>query len=273
VADNPKANYSKYRWLARLRSLFGGGKKKGDDFDWGVYTHHYREELREIGGEHLLVIKPGDYAYRDGTLEKVNATTPPLHPNHRLVYETVMRLAPASACEFGCGGGDHLANLQFLAPSMKLFGFDISEHQLALTRERHPSLSAELKQRNIALRDGEPDEGGHPAAALVPVDLSYSQAVLMHIQTGDAHVRALENMFRAAGKHVVLMENWTRHPFVEDIRGLHAAGRIGWPTLHFHYRESPEYGVPHLMIVSRELLADYPVLKDYRALRDNVPKK
>jgi hypothetical protein len=39
---------------------------------------------------------------------------------------------------------------------------------------------------------------------------------------GQVNLVALENLFRTAHKQVVLMENWSRHEFVEDIRRLHA---------------------------------------------------
>ena len=40
----------------------------------------------------------------------------------------------------------------------------------------------------------------------------------MHLHDGNGHRVALTNMFRAARKHVVLMENWRRHPYVDDLR-------------------------------------------------------
>lgn len=64
------------------------------------------------------------------------------------------------------------------------------------------------------------------------------------------------------------MENWTRHPFLDDIRRLEAEGRIPWDAVHVHYRVSPEYDKPHLLVASAEPLPRWPVLESYATLRD-----
>ena len=49
----------------------------------------------------------------------------------------------------------------------------------------------------------------------------------MHIR--ENHLVGLENMFRLARKHrCLLMENWKRHEFMDDIRSLFDAKRLGW---------------------------------------------
>lgn len=247
----------KYRLIHKIRRLLG--LRREDDFDWAVYDHKYTDELEDIAREHTLILEPDDYVFEAGRLRQARTDRKPLHPNARLLYETLLRLSPTSACEFGCGGGDHLRNLETLAPGLELHGLDRSRGQLALLRGRHPDLRAPVHLHNIA----------KPLpAALPPVDCAYTQAVLMHIHTGDAHTEGLANLFRAAQKHVVLMENWTRHPFLDDIRALEAEGRIPWDEVHVHYVESPEYDRPHMMIVSATAVPDFPVLENYATLLD-----
>jgi SAM-dependent methyltransferase len=225
----------------RHRFLRMVGHRITDDFDWSAYSLHYRGELAGISKEHTLVLREADYQFRQGALSQARADILPLHPNHRLLYETILQLAPASVFELGCGGGDHLANISLLMPGITLNGVDISQQQLALLRKRHPRLSASV----TAFDAKEPFPSEFPQA-----DVAYTQAVLMHIQTGDGHLVALENLFRTARRQVVLMENWTRHAFVEDIRRLHASGRIAWPEVHLYSRWSPELRRPHLLVAS-----------------------
>jgi SAM-dependent methyltransferase len=233
------------------------GRRVTDDFDWAAYSLHYRGELAGISKEHTLVLREGDYEFLDGALCQTRAGMLPLHPNHRLLYETILQLSPASVFELGCGGGDHLSNIELLLPGVTLHAVDISKQQLALLRKRHPRLSASVAAFDAKQRF---------PANFPHVDVAYTQAVLMHIQTVDGHLIALENLFRTARRQVVLMENWTRHAFVDDIRRLHERRLIPWNELHFHFRESPELRKPHLMVVSAEPLPQYPRLEAYGQL-------
>jgi SAM-dependent methyltransferase len=254
------------RWLAKLLGLRGKHSlpgKENDDFDWTTYNEHYRGELSSIAETNLQIVAEGDYGFRDGGLVKLRDDVKPLHPNCRLVYETILQLDVASVCEFGCGGCDHLANLKLLKPGLVCSGLDISEEQLSLARKRHPGLDATLLAHDIT----------RPLPAeLARADLAFTQAVLMHMQTGGNHRRALANVLRAAERHVVLMENWLRHDFLDDARRLHAAGEFPWDEVHFHYRECTEFRRPHLMIISSEPLPQYPELTDFGILRDAVPR-
>lgn len=252
--------YLRYRMQTKWLHLFGPTKPAdfaGDDFDWRAYSAHYADELTEVERDHTTRLTPQDYVLADGDLKQQSSALP-LHPNHRLLYETLLQLRPASVLEMGCGGGDHLYNLGVLAPQIRVAGVDRSPEQLALLKRRSPDLSAAVSVADIT----------RPLpASLPPVDIAYTQAVLMHIQTGDLHLAALANAFQVAAKQVVLMENWQRHPFLSDIRGLHAQGRIPWETLHFYFRRAPELGgKPHVMVVSATPLG-YEPLEDYDALR------
>jgi SAM-dependent methyltransferase len=251
--------YLKYRLRTKWLHLFGqssAAECAGDDFDWRAYSTHYAEELKEVEKDHTTRLSPQDYRFADGRLTQQSSILP-LHPNHRLLYETLLQLQPASVLELGCGGGDHLYNLSILAPQIQVAGVDRSIEQLTLLERRSPGLRAVVSQADITCP---------LPASLSPVDIAYTQAVIMHIQTGEHHLTALANLFEIATKQVVMIENWERHPFLEDIRRLHAQGRIPWKSLHFYFRRAPEFGdKPHLMVISAVPL-DYEPLEDYNAL-------
>lgn len=226
-----------------------------DDFEWRRYHYHYQAELAEIKKSHTQVLSPGDYAF-SGNVLSLQKDILPLHPNHRLLYETILQLTPSSILEVGCGGGDHLYNLQILAPFISLYGRDLSTEQLSFLRRRHPELKADIGLIDITL----------PFSSLWPVvDLCFTQAVIMHIHTGNGHLVALSNLFKMAIKFVVLMENWRSHNFMESIQNMFDKKMIAWGELFFYYRFSPELNKPHLMIVSAVKL-DYEPLARYDIL-------
>jgi SAM-dependent methyltransferase len=251
------------RLLKSVRSRIRGrrdpprpGEFAADDFDWRSYNREYRGELKVIEKQHTLRLASGDYLFEGGALRARSARLP-LHPNHRLLYETVLQLAPKSVMEVGCGGGDHLHNLALLAPALEIHGADRSEEQLRFLRERSPHLRADLRQLDATL----PFSEGLPR-----VDLCYTQAVIMHIKTGNGHLVALANLFRMAARQVVLMENWRSHSFVGDVRFLHDRRMIPWKELHCYFRRAPELGGrPHLMVASATRL-DYEPLGEDRVL-------
>lgn len=244
----------------------GHGIKKmfgiiSDDFDWRIYNLYYRNEMSSIAKTHTLVINNADFAFNNNKLIKTNSNIYDLHPNHHLLYETLLQLNPDSLLELGCGGGDHLHNLETLAPGKKLYGFDLSSDQLSFLKQRHPQLSAKTRQFDCTL----------PFPLDTPlVDVAYTQAVIMHIQTGNAHMVALSNLFRVATKQVVLMENWKRHDFMSDIQKLFSLKIIQWNELYFYYREIEDIAKPHLMIVSSTPINNYKELKEYSILSSNV---
>ena len=250
--------YLMYWLTSRIRKLLR--LNTGDDeCDWEVYHHHYQAEQAEIEKVNTLVLSPGDYAFSGGSLF-LESKILPLHPNYRLLYETILQLNPRTVLEIGCGGGDHLFNLNVLAPAIGLYGRDRSAGQLAFLRRRHPGLRAEIAQLDVTL----------PYSTRWPVvELAFTQAVIMHIHTGNDHYEAISNLLRTATKYVVLMENWERHNFMQIINELRKTNRILWKELFFYYRRSPELDKPHLMVVSSVELP-YETLTDYNVLRAHV---
>lgn len=219
---------------------------KYDDFNWNTYTNkHYADQLREIENIHTLKLKEGDYDFADGSLIK-RSDVLPLHPNHRLLYETIGLLKPIGVLEVGSGGGDHLFNLKLLLPKLDVFGLDRSEGQIAFAEKRSPNLVGATRKFDATL----PLPYNHPM-----VDLAFTQTVIMHIKTGNGHLVALANLFKVAIKQVVLMENWSQHPFYDDIQHLFDQGIIPWKEIYYYIRRAPELqDIPHLMIVSSEEL-------------------
>jgi SAM-dependent methyltransferase len=205
------------------------------------------------------VLKEGDYRFESGKLVKEGDTLP-LIENHRIIYETLLQLNPGTVFEVGCGSGDHLKNIKTLNPGIGVYGIDISEGQLDFLKQRHPDLGESVKQYNITV----PLQN----KVLPEVDIVFSQAVIMHIR--ENHLIGLENMFRLARRQVLLMENWKRHEFMDDIQSLFDRKRLDWENVYFYYRNSSVTDKPHLMIISRSPLPQYPVLTTYGMLKETV---
>ena len=183
-----------------------------------------------------------------------------MHPNHRLLYETIIQLNPESIFEMGCGNGMHLANLQLLLPNVASRGIDRSQEQINFLRESFPELKADIKIADATI--------DFPSDWLNSADLPFTQAVIMHIHTKNSHLVALTNLFNVSKKYVILMERWKNHNFIEDIKSLQKNKLIKWKDIYFYYREMKETGKPHLMICSKTPL-EYPQLEDYSTMPQN----
>lgn len=258
-----KKNIPFYGIKSRLSHVFKNklNDSKNDDFNWVTYVDHYKEEIAEREKTQTLKLSGDEFTF-DGNKLLINEDYSPLHPNCRLLYETILLLNPKSVFEVGCGGGDHLHNINILTPGVELRGIDRSENQLELLKDRSPHLKEFVSQLDITL----------PFSSLIKsAELAYTQAVIMHIQTGNGHLVALSNLFRISSKYVLLMENWKRHNFYEDIKMLYEKGMLPWDQIHFYYRRSPEYqNKPHLMVVSSEPLKFDPLESYSQLLPENI---
>lgn len=226
-----------------------------DDFNWQTYNERYRRQLSGAAKRYTAKLDFGDYLLVNNVLTKQRDILP--LPPHRLLYETIILLKPSTVMEVGCGGGDHLYNLGILAPEIDTLGLDRAEAQIDFARQRSGGTAGKIQKFDITM----------PFSNKLPtVDIAYTVAVIMHIHTGNGHLVALANMFKLASKQVVLMENWTRHSFLDDIKYLFAQRMIPWQDIYFYHRRSPEcQDRPHLMVVSAtplpfEPLADYSQL-------------
>lgn len=188
-----------------------------DDFDWRRYTERsYRADLASLEDRHSTRLRTVGHHVTDHRIV-LGSTAKPMHPSHRLIYETALRLRPTRIFEIGCGGGDHLANLRCLLPDAVLGGADISEEQIAFAWERNGSVLADpaalLEVRDMTRPESVAQLEGW-------ADLVFCNSVVMHIQRGDRHRTLLRNMWRISSRYVLLVENWSRHDFVRDILAL-----------------------------------------------------
>lgn len=244
-----------YRLMTNIKALFNGGRIT-DDFDWELYHHHYQGELPDVAKIHKQILSHNDYIFERNQL-KLNQNILPLHPNHRLLYETILQLSPSSVMEIGCGGGDHMWNINILCPEITLYGRDISIKMIKFLKKRHPNLNADIGQLDVTkplLIDS------------TKVDIVFTQAVIMHIKTENRHLEALANAFRYAKKQIILMENWNSHNFMQSIQLLFSKQKLAWDNIYIYYRDSIELRKPHIMVVSSEPLPMYKGLTDYRVL-------
>jgi SAM-dependent methyltransferase len=214
--------------LDRLtRSLRSAVRKlqNRDDFDWSKYTPIYSEALYGHDSKGItLVLRPSDFSLDAGKLQ-LTPGTPPLHPNHKLIYEAAIRLRPTSVLEVGFGGGYHLVNLSQLLPNAEINGCDLLQSQLDLAVSTYPDLPA---MANLFVHDIT------TSPAPLKVDLVFTQTVIMHIQKDRRHLTALRNIFQTSKRHILLMENWRSHNFFADIKRVAAEPGFPWNALHMY---------------------------------------
>lgn len=230
-----KARTRAARWLTSGRVA----EAEVDDFDWSRYHLEYGAQIRELDDLHTLRLTDRDIEV-SGSLMLPRGETP-LHVNHRLIYEFAAYTQPSSVLEFGCGGGDHLANLIRLLPNADVEGIDRSAGQLAFLRQRNPEVASHTAHYDLTLPLPSDVKGA---------DLVFTQAVIMHIQTGNGHRVALWNALQRTQKFMLLIENWARHDFVKDLGELLATGRAPWPTATMYWVTA--YGATALLLLPGE---------------------
>lgn len=209
------------------------------------YADQYRQGFADVSSPIAPYLQPGAFAFANGQLTCIQGK--PLHPNARLLAETIAQLKPRRIAEFGCGCCINLHNLSLLMPHLKLWGLDECAEQLDLGYHMFPALKATLIRQDIAAPFTAPS-----------VDLAFTHACLMHLD-GDVEVwQALANMVHTGAKHIVLIENWSNRDFADDLR--HVLDMARW-TLYT--RTSPEFERKHILVASR-LPLEYEPLLDYR---------
>ena len=255
-ADIAKRNVTFMQAALDIRMrLFNSQRSLQDDFDWTKYPRHYREELKSVSRKHTLIVKVGQFNLVDGKIILADNNSKPLHPNHRLLYEVVLELRPASIREIGFGAGDHLHNLSNILPNSELFGIDRSIEQLETLLVRHPKLHADLSVIDITDRKIELDT----------VELSFTQAVLMHIsELNNRFLNSLENILDSTSNQIILMENWTQHDYLGSVRQLMAT-RQNWKNAEIYFSVSSENPTVRCMVISNHP-CPFPLLLNYDQL-------
>lgn len=182
-----------------------------DDFDWEGYNRNsYRHEMARDQGTHVTRLPLVRFSVDGNRIVLPDGQR--LHPTHQVIYETVLELRPASVFECGFGGGDHLLNLLALMPGLKVAGADIGEAQRQFALERNP----ELRDWPLQVLDMT-----QPIPATGVADFVYCNAVIMHIHGRGRHKQFIKNMVQLSKRFVLLRENWLRHDFSRDVRGLY----------------------------------------------------
>ena len=206
-----------------------------DDFAWSRYHKNYSDQIRTIEEKETLKLS-NNFKIVDGKLEI--HCNPPLNQNAELLYQVIYDLNPSSILEVGCGGGGHLSNLLKIMPRFYIGGCDLLSKQLEYLEDRNPELIGKTFVNDITK---------YPVPK---TELIFTQAVIMHIQKAHRHLDALRNLINSSTKYVVLMENWTRHNFYEDIENI----SLGLKDDLYIYKV--DNGKQILMIISKVPIKD-----------------
>jgi len=214
-----------------------------DDFTWKRYHKNYYNQIKESEKDYTLRLS-NDFKINDGNLEFY--CNPPLNKNHELLYQIIFDLNPVSIFEVGCGNGDHLYNLLKIMPEASIRGCDLLLKQLDFLNKRNPELKNKTFSHDIT------------QSPIFKSQLVYTQAVLMHIQKGDRHLDALRNLFLSSDKYIVLMENWSRHNFYDDVKNISNEQSFPWDNLYIYKVDN---GKQIALVLSRVPINNYAELK------------
>jgi len=224
-----------------------------DDYNWSQYNKIYAKQISEVEKEHTLILPDRKYSIVEGKIV-LEPSLLPLHPVHRLLYETIYELKPCSLLEVGSGCGDHLANIQKILPDTEINGCDLLEDQMRFLSARHPELKTDT---NLFVHDitiSPPN---------ISVDLVYTQAVIMHIHGKKRHLKALRNIFQSSKKYIDLIENWGEHNFYDDIYNISKEPDFPWDACKIYGKDN---GKNILIVISNTVLRGYNELHNNKEL-------
>ena len=243
----------RYAWYKIISQITFVGKRYVDGVNWSKYNRHYAEELHIIEKSHTTILGDYDALIDQGKIKLIDPSKLPLHPNAQLLYETIILLAPESLLEVGCGGGDHLANLNSLNPKLSLYGTDLSSNQLNFLKKRHSQKAFNLSIADISQK----------GITLPKVDLIFTQAVLMHItEKNSRFYNAMENLLNSTATNLVLIENWTQHNFFESVVNITQNNR-SW-NMYYNWLSNNEQ--TSILIISKQAQPKFKPLLDYSQL-------
>jgi SAM-dependent methyltransferase len=184
--------------------------KQYDDYNWETYTQEFYEpqvfnDIQAKDGMELLVTK------YDRDENNHIQFFDNLHPNWKELYHLVDALGVDSVYEVGCGSGQHLININFINPQIKLAGSDYSQSQI------------DVGIRKLGLNECEFAKNLRVIDMTKPLDdftesyeLVYTQAVVMHLAYPRAK-KMLTNMCKLSSKYIIMIENIQNHNFPELI--------------------------------------------------------
>lgn len=247
----------KYSVIKLLSQITRTGRRFVDGVDWETYSKHYEEELKILAKNYTDIIDPSTIIFINNRIQYKLKYSKTLHPNHELLYETILQTKINDCMEIGCGGGDHLMNLKRLNKSINLQGVDLSENQIKLLMRRNPEL---INQVKLCVKDITKTTISLPTTSLI-----FTQAVLMHISEKENRFQiALRNIFNSAKNCLVLMENWTQHNFLLAIQN-EIARNASWQNSYIYINTSKIDPNTSCMIISKSQL-NYTVLSNYEQL-------
>ncbi len=234
-----------------------------DDFYWSRYHKNYENQINNAEKLKTLRLSKEDFKIEKGKL-KIKNISPPVELNHEVLYEIIYDLKPKSILEVGCGNGDHLLNLQKIMPlkTIKWFGSELLVNQLRFLSRRNPSLRKTCK---LFVHDITTSPIPKEVLKSNKLDLVYTQTVIMHIHKKDNHLKALRNLFSSSNKYVVLMENWTRHNFYEDILKISKERNFPWKKLFIYKVDN---GKQIAIVLSKSPIKNKKL--SYKLIKDNV---
>jgi len=167
---------------------------RSDEYNWDTYPKTYAAQVVQVKKRRTLSINRGDFKIVDGGICLKDGLLP-LPPNHKLLYEEIIDLAPTSVHEVGCGWGNSLANINVLtAGGISVYGSEISQKQIDGTKAKHPWLAKHIVLNDIT------------KSPVTPCDIVFTAAVLMHL--GDKNLeKAVRNIAASAKQYILLSEN------------------------------------------------------------------
>ena len=173
--------------------------KDEDEYVWKNYTPEYSDQLKGMvkneGFDFFLKnydIVDNEPVFRDNLVS-----------NWKEIYSLIYKIKPGSIFEFGCGACYHLRNIMTLCPDINVSGADYLGSQIEFGKEFIPD-GMEFP-KNVSVRDLTADVSDLPK-----VDLVYSQAVVMHLNS-DKAVKMMQNMGKIAEKYIIMVEGVRNH--------------------------------------------------------------
>jgi ubiquinone/menaquinone biosynthesis C-methylase UbiE len=120
-----------------------------------------------------------------------------IHPNKKLLFETIYKYKPQTVFEIGCGYCNNLLAISQILPSTKLYGCDISHSQYLNGVNKYGS---QLQNMNLVISDFLDYQSD------IKFDFIFSNAVIMHMATEKAKQTIIKayDMLSDNGKFLIL---------------------------------------------------------------------